>query len=44
MGICLSNSGILRAIDQLGLKHDAQVLEWRDSLLQSVSTSQVAYC
>ena len=41
MGICLSNSGTLRAIDQLGLKHDEQVLEWRDNLLPFVSTSQV---
>ena len=42
MGICLLNSGTLRAIYQLGIKHDAQVSEWRDNLLPFVSTSQVA--
>ena len=41
MGICLSNSGTLCAIDKLGLNHDAEVLEWRDNLLPFVSTSQV---
>ena len=39
--ICLSNSSTLHAIDQLVLKRDEQVLEWRDNLLTFVSTSQV---
>ena len=41
MGICLSSSSALRAINQLGLNHDVEVLEWRDNLLPFVSMSQV---
>ena len=41
MGICLSSSGTLHAIDELGQEHDAKVIEWRDALLPYVSTSQV---
>ena len=41
LGICLSSSGTLSAVDTLGKGHDEEVLSWVDCLRPLVSTTQV---
>lgn len=41
LGISLSSSGTLRAVDKLGKGHDEEVLNWVNCLQPLVSTTQV---
>ena len=41
LGICLSSSGTLRAVEKLGKRHDEEVLNWVECLQPLVPTTQV---
>ena len=41
LGICLSSSGTMSAVDKLGKGHDEEVLSWVDCLRPLVPTTQV---